>query len=89
LGLQELFVNVGRGTGAAVISASGGMQFALERGDLKNGVFTFTILDAFRRNPTLTINELKKIAVERVFDLTNGLQKPTFRNETNEFDWRV
>ncbi len=68
--MQELFVNVGRGTGAAVISAAGGMQFALKPGDLKNGVFTFNILDAFRRNPTLTINELKEIVVERVLDLT-------------------
>jgi hypothetical protein len=35
--MQSLFVNVGRSTGATIISAAAGTQFALERGDLKNG----------------------------------------------------
>ncbi len=38
--MQEVFVNVGRNTGATIISAAAGTQFALERGDLKNGVFS-------------------------------------------------
>ncbi len=52
------------------------------RGDLKNGVFTFSILEAMDKYPTMKISELKKTVGERVEQLTNGMQKPTSRNET-------
>lgn len=87
--MQNLFVNVGKGTGATIISAAGGMQYAQERGDLKNGVFTYSVLEAFDKNTTLKVSELKKIVGERVIQLTNGLQKPTSRNEANNYDWVV
>jgi len=84
-----LFVNVGKGTGATIISAAGGMQYAQERGDLKNGVFTYSILEAFNNNKTLKVSELKKLVGDKVTELTNGLQKPTSRNETINVDWQV
>jgi hypothetical protein len=87
--MQSLFVNVGKSTGATIISAAAGTQFALERGDLKNGVFTYSILEAMNKYPTLKISELKKIVGERVEQLTNGLQKPTSRNETIAVDWSI
>nr|HPH25126.1 caspase family protein [Chitinophagaceae bacterium] len=87
--MQSLFVNVGKGTGATIISAAGGMQYAQERGDLKNGVFTYSIIEAFNNNSTLTVSQLKKLVGERVTQLTNGLQKPTSRNETNNYDWEI
>jgi WD40 repeat protein len=85
--MQSLFVNVGKSTGATIISAAAGNQFALERGDLKNGVFTYSLLEAMNNNPTIKISELKKIVRERVEQLTNGLQKPTCRNENIAVDW--
>ncbi|MBK6827065.1 MAG: caspase family protein [Chitinophagaceae bacterium] len=87
--MQSLFVNVGKSTGATVISAAAGTQFALERGDLKNGVFTYSILEAMNKYPTIKISELRKIVGERVEKLTNGLQKPTSRNETIATDWTL
>ena len=87
--MQSLFVNVGKSTGATIISAAAGTQFALERNDLKNGVFTYSILEAMNKYPTLKISELKKIVGERVEQLTKGLQKPTSRNETIAVDWSV
>ncbi len=87
--MQTLFVNVSRGTGATVISAAGGMQYAQERGDLQNGVFTYSIIDAFNNSTTLTVSQLKKIVGESVMRLTNGLQKPTSRTVNNNFDWVV
>jgi WD40 repeat protein len=87
--MQNLFVNVSRGTGATIISAAGGMQYAQERGDLKNGVFTYSIIDAFNNNHSLSVAELKNIVSEAVLKLTNGLQKPTSRNETNTYDWLI
>ena len=59
--MQDLFVNVGRSTGATIISAAAGTQFALEKGDLKNGVFTYSILELMKQTTTTTISELKEI----------------------------
>ena len=87
--MQNLFVNVSRGTGATIISAAGGMQYAQERGDLKNGVFTYSIIDAFNQHATLSVAELKAIVSESVVKLTNGLQRPTSRDETNSYDWLI
>ncbi len=88
--MQSLFVNVGKSTGATIISAAAGTEFALEGIDnLPNGVFTYSILEAMNKYPTMKISELKKIVGERVVQLTNGLQKPTSRNETIAVDWEV
>ncbi|MEO6612120.1 MAG: caspase family protein [Chitinophagaceae bacterium] len=87
--MQSLFVNVGKSTGATIISAAAGTQFALERNDLKNGVFTYSILEAMNKYPTLKISQLKKIVGKRVEELTKGLQKPTSRNETIAVDWNI
>ena len=87
--MQSLFVNVGKSTGATIISAAAGTQFALERNDLKNGVFTYSILEAMNKNTTMKISELKKIVGERVEQLTKGLQKPTSRNETVAVEWNI
>jgi uncharacterized caspase-like protein len=87
--MQSLFVNVGRSTGATIISAAAGTQFALERGDLKNGVFTYSILEALNKYPSIKISEMKKIVGERVEQITKGLQKPTSRNEVMAVDWSL
>ncbi len=87
--MQSLFVNVGKSTGATIISAAAGTQFALERSDLKNGVFTYSILEAMKNHPQMKISELKAIVGKRVEELTNGLQKPTSRNETIAVDWSI
>lgn len=42
--MQELFVNLGKSTGATGISAAAGTQFALEKNNLENGVFTYCLL---------------------------------------------
>lgn len=87
--MQELFLNVNKSTGTTIISAAAGTQFALERSNLKNGVFTYSILEAMQQNNSISVNQLKKIVSERVPQLTNGLQQPTFRNELQEVDWEV
>ena len=87
--MQSLFANVSRNTGTTVLSAAAGTQFALERNDLKNGVFTYSILEAMKTYKTLTLGELKKIITQRVQDITKGLQQPTFRNENNAVDWSL
>jgi hypothetical protein len=85
--MQSLFVNVGRSTGATVISAAAGTQFALERNDLKNGVFTYCILEILRNEKTVSISDLRKKVGDKVKELTRGQQQPTSRNETLTTDW--
>lgn len=87
--MQNLFVNVGKSTGATIISAASGTEFALENGSLKNGVFTFSVMEAMDKYSIMKISELKKIVGARVEQLTNGMQKPTSRNEAIVVDWNI
>lgn len=87
--MKTLFVNMGNSTGATIISAAAGNQFALERDDLKYGVFTYSIIEAMKQHSEMKINELKKIVGEKVEQLTNGMQKPTSRSEAVSADWNL
>lgn len=87
--MQSLFVNVGKGTGAIIIAAAGGVQFAQERSELGHGVFTYSVMEAMKKYPAIKVSEFKKYIGNRVMQLTNGLQKPTTRNETIAVDWEV
>ncbi len=87
--MQSLFVNVGKGTGAIIISASGGVQFAQENSTLGHGVFTYSVIEAMKKYPTIKVSSFKKYVGESVTQLTNGLQKPTTRNETIAVDWNL
>ena len=87
--MQYLFVNVARNTGTTIISAAGGTQFAQERGDLKNGVFTYSILEFLDSHTSASVSELKKYVSVRVSSLTKGQQVPTTRSETRAIDWEI
>jgi hypothetical protein len=87
--MQELFVNVGRATGATIIAAAAGTQFAQERGDLKNGVFTFSILEYMKKHSGSTVNELKEYVNKKVSEITGGMQVPVSRTENQTVDWRI
>ena len=87
--MQELFINVARSTGATIISAAAGTQFAFEKEELKNGVFTYSILELMKEKTKATISELKNYVNLRVTELTNGMQVPTSRNENKVMNWQV
>jgi hypothetical protein len=87
--MQELFVNVSRSTGTTVISAAAGTQFALERNELQNGVFTYSILELMKDRENVTVTGLRKYVNKRVPELTSGLQVPTTRNEIKAVDWLI
>jgi len=79
-----------------VISAAAGDSYAMESDEWKNGVFTYSILQGLQSgdadandNGEITVSELRDYVSQSVQDLTNGLQKPTMRQENVEFDWRV
>jgi hypothetical protein len=92
--MQALFSDVSKGSGATVISAAGGNEFALESKDWNNGVFTYSILKGLKTNAAdmnkdkvVDISELKFYVIDMVSELTAGKQTPTARkeNEVNNF----
>lgn len=87
--MQSLFVNLDKTSGATVIAASAGTQFALEREDIKNGIFTYAILEILLKCPEIKISELKTLVSKKVAELTHGIQMPQTRNEQITIDWRV
>lgn len=92
--MQELFSNLSNQSGATVISAASGYEFALESDEWSNGVFTYAILQGLKdkaadlnEDGIVLISELKWYVVEKVGELTNGQQHPTTRkeNDLNDF----
>jgi WD40 repeat protein len=85
---RELFSELSGGSGALVISSSGGAEYALESSDWKNGVFTFALLEGLRtraadrdKDGTIRASELRDHVIERVRALSGGRQTPTARRE--------
>lgn len=94
--MQEMFVDLRRGSGAAVISSSGGLEVSYEGGEYKNGFFTYAILDGIKtmnadrnKDGFITVSELLDYVSDKVEKLTKGVQKPTARKENPENDFIV
>jgi hypothetical protein len=91
--MQELFADLRRGSGAYIITASGGMDFAFEGGGLSNGTFTAAVLEGLNGQASkdhdgrITVSELWDYVDRRVSELTDGEQKPTIRRENLENDF--
>jgi hypothetical protein len=94
--MKQTFADLGHGNVSFVISAAGGLEYALEDNKYHNGVFTYAIkkglLDGeadIDKNGEITITELKDYVSNLVVKLTGGRQKPTSRRETIGIDWRI
>ncbi|MCE3260033.1 MAG: repeat protein, partial [Bacteroidetes bacterium] len=94
--MNMLFSDVQRGSGASVISAAGGMEFALESKDWNNGVFTYSIINGlknnaadYNKNGQVNLSELKQYIGKKVVELTNGKQNPTMRKENAGTDFVI
>lgn len=94
--LAQLFADLRRGSGAAVISSASGAEFALESARWQNGVFTYSVLQGLTsgaadldRDGTIVVSELRDYVVGEVHRLTQGKQTPTSRRENLDFDFSV
>ncbi|MCS7003694.1 MAG: caspase family protein [Cytophagales bacterium] len=94
--LNDLFPDLNKGTGAAIISAAGGAEFAFESDVWKNGVFTYSFIEGIKsakadlnQDKKITVGELRKYVAQRVSFLTEGKQNPTSRAENLENDFRI
>jgi hypothetical protein len=96
--MLDIFINQTNNNGITVLSGSTGTQSALEGSDvvvngnpIKNGAFTFAILEYLdsskKKNLQPSLNKLKSFLMERVPEITNGRQIPSIRNDNLSYDW--
>lgn len=92
--MRIMFADLRKGTGAVVISAAAGGGYALENEDIENGIFTYSLIQAFKKNQAdvnkdgfVSVSELRNFIFDEVRRLSNGRQQPTSRREnlTNDF----
>lgn len=92
----ELFADLRLGSGASVVSASGGLEYAYESPRWSGGVFTYAVqlgLEEMQADADedgrVSASELRDYVRAKVLELTQGRQKPTFRHESVEFDFPI
>ncbi len=92
--LQTAFVDLRASTGAVVISASGGYEFALEKSNIGNGVFTSAVIKGLseqaadlNQDGIVQISELREYTYAEVKRLTDGQQQPTTRSYNLDTDF--
>lgn len=93
---KKLFVDLRKGTGATIISSSGGFEFAMEGENWNNGLFTYCLLIGLKdghadldQDGRILIQELHEYVSEKVFELSNGMQKPATRRTNSESNFRI
>jgi WD40 repeat protein len=93
---KSLFGDLRKGTGATVISAAGGVEFAREGLNSDNGLFTYCFIEGIKtrradlnRDRKYTVSEFRKYVSQRVTDLSKGQQVPTAREENISNDFRI
>lgn len=93
---KTLFGDMRKGTGATVVSAAGGTEFAAEGLNSDNGLFTSCLIQGFKtrradlnRNRDYTVSEIRQYIGEQVILLSNGKQVPTSREENIKNDFRI
>ena len=93
---REIFLDLRRTTGATVLSASGGLEFAMEDAVAKNGLFTHCLLAALASPGTdanhdgeVTASELIQATAKSVEELTNSQQRPNARFTNRAVDFSI
>ncbi len=93
--LQDMFVDLRRGSGATVISSSQGAEYAFESSEQSNGLFTYALMEALDGKATpnkdgqITISTIGDYVKKRVQDLTKGKQNPNLRGVNLEEDFAL
>jgi len=93
--LQKNFIDLRASTGAVVISASGGLEYALENAQVSNGYFTEAVIQGLASatadqdgDGRISTKELRDYTYSEVLRLSGGRQRPTTRafNLDSDFD---
>ncbi|MGB4974076.1 MAG: caspase family protein [Cyclobacteriaceae bacterium] len=91
--MKSQFADLRENTGAIVISSAGGAEFAFESDKWKNGVFTFFLKQGLytkeadlNGDGSIYASELQRYLSEKVYEATDGKQRPTTRAENLNYD---
>ena len=91
-----MFIDLRKGTGSAVISSSGGVEYSMESDKWNNGLFTYCLLQGLSSNTAdinkdgfVQISELQEYVRSQVSLLSSGRQVPNFRKENLVMDFVV
>jgi WD40 repeat protein len=89
--LQEVFADLRQESGTYVLAAAGAAEYAFERDELQNGVFTACVLRALRAaGPEgIRVSGLARVVADQVSELTAGGQRPVSRRENLADDFVV
>lgn len=94
--MKATFADLRRGGGATVLSAAGGLEYAMEDDAYSNGTFTYSLLQGLLENQAdldgngqIMVSELEKYLARRVSEITGGAQQPTSRIVNLSNDWRI
>ncbi len=91
--MKDMFADMRRGSGAVMIGAAAGDQYAVDNG--KNGLFTDCIVRGLEgaadadKNQAITVEELVSFVGNEVVRLSLGNQKPETRQENLDNDFLV
>lgn len=94
--VKSLFTDLRKGTGTTVISSAGGLEFAMESGSWKNGLFTYCLMNGIKsktadlnKDGNIMLSELQEYLQNEVSKLSGGNQQPTSRFENLQGDFKV
>jgi len=94
--MKELFNDIRKSSGAMIISSAGGTEYAMEGDQWNNGVFTYALINGLKnkdadlnKDGRIMMSEVNRYVRAKVWELTNGQQKPTNRAEVMDQDWRI
>ncbi len=95
--LQDMFVDLRRGSGSTILSSSEGAEYAYESSDQQNGLFTYALMEALdgkghpadAKSPEVTMSEVAEYVKKRVGDLSNHKQTPNARRVNLEADFAL
>ncbi|MCF0206196.1 MAG: caspase family protein, partial [Bacteroidales bacterium] len=94
--MRLLFSDLKKGTGTIVISAASGGGYALENEALDHGIFTYNLIEAFKKNKAdvnkdkvVSVSELRTFIFDGVKTMSDGKQQPTSRQENLLNDFNV
>lgn len=94
--MRSLFTDLRKGTGSTVISSAGGVEFAMESDQWKNGLFTYCMIDGLtsakadlNHDGAIMVSEIQDYVQGEVSRLSGGKQTPTSRMENRALDYRI
>ncbi len=94
--MKIMFADLRIGSGSTIISSAGGQEYAYESAKIKNGVFTYVLLNGIKskkadlnKDGKIMLSELQDYVMKTVTQLTKGRQNPTNRRQNIDSDFVI